>query len=46
MSLPFTRDIVEAWRDDYNSVGSHSAPSNQTLEELAGQMTKKTAVGF
>ena len=46
MSLPFARTIVESWRDDYNALRPHSALDNQTPQEFAQQMARKTAVGF
>ena len=46
MSLPLARTIVESWRDDYNALEPHSAPGNQTPQEFAQQMARKTPVGF
>ena len=46
MSLPLARTIVESWRDDYNALRPHSALGNQTLQEFAQQMARKTPVGF
>ena len=46
MSLPFARTIVESWRDDYNALRPHSALGNQTPQEFAQQMARKTPVGF
>ena len=46
MSLPAARSIVEAWRDDSNTVRPHSALGNRTPEEFAEQMARKTPVGL
>jgi putative transposase len=46
MSLPASRSIVEAWRDDSNTVRPHSALGNRTPEEFAEQMARKTPVGL
>ena len=46
MSLPLARTIVENWRDDYYALRPHSALGNQTPQEFALQMARKTSVGF
>ena len=45
-SLPAARNIVEAWRDDYNAVRPHSALGNRTPQEFAQQSVMKTPVGL
>ncbi len=45
-SLSAARNIVEAWRDDYNAVRPHSALGNQTPQEFAQQAVMKTLVGL
>ncbi len=39
LSLAGAREIIEAWRKDYNSAGPHSSPGGLTLREYAGIMT-------
>ena len=46
MSLPAARTIIEAWRDDYNTVRPHSALGNRTPAEFAEQVARKTAAGL
>ena len=46
MSLPAARTIIEAWRDDYNTVRPHSALGNQTPAEFAEQVARKTSAGL
>ena len=45
-SLPAARGIIEAWRDDYNTVRPHSSLGNQTPQEFAERSVMKTPVGL
>lgn len=46
VTLDHARAIVEAWRQDYNSVRPHSALGNLTPNEFAEQATRKIPAGL
>jgi hypothetical protein len=37
VSLPHAREVLDAWRADYNGVRPHSALANRTPEEFRAQ---------
>jgi putative transposase len=45
-SLRQARDIIEAWREDYNGVRPHSALGNRTPQEFAAETAFKIPAGL